>query len=101
MSVSLTDPDCYKKIVAIEGSAWAKEQADHVLCSRSKAYSLHTNSFFGAIIAFVQKENAVIYGYGGFNRYVIRDDGRVVFLRHQAAYPAMIEKAQMEGFDIE
>ncbi len=101
MSIFIFDPSCLRKLANVEGPGWGMEQENHLIQSRAAGVPLHPNSYFGAIFEFVKKEQPIIYGYGGFNRYVIRDDGRVVFLRAQAAYPAMIEKAKIEGFDLE
>lgn len=101
MSIFIFDPSCLRKLANVEGPGWGMEQENHLLVARKTKTPLHVNTYFGAVFEFVRGEQPVIYGYGGFNRYVVRDDGRVAFLRVQAAYPAMIERAKTEGFDLE
>ena len=44
--------------------------------------------------------NYSIYGSGGWNRYYLRGDGRIVFSKYHSSHDGC-EKAFRAGFDIE
>lgn len=101
MSVRITDPLCYRKIAQVEGIQWVRDEANHMAQVAQLGYVLSSQSFAGAILYWHQYEAGTIYGLGGFNRYFIREDGRVVFSKYHKASDKMIAHAVELGFDVE
>lgn len=102
MSILITDSDWIDKIQQIEGKVWLHMQ-EHAQKRGDLSYTV-----FGAWKHWVGFErfsqddrfSYVIYGDGGWNRYFIRNDGRVAFSRHHG-YKHSLELAERVGFDIE
>jgi hypothetical protein len=100
MSIKITNPRCYARIATVEGPLWARDEANHMQ-SLTDSRSLSNYSFSGAILCWVQGDAATIYGLGGFHRYFIREDGRVVFSRYHCSDPKRLALAAEVGFDVE
>jgi len=79
MTVFIHERDCYGKIAKVEGPLWVRDEAHYMGLAAETGRLLSNYSFAGAILQWHYNETAVIYGLGGFHRYFIREDGRVVF----------------------
>lgn len=101
MSVHITDPLCYQKIAKVEGVQWVRDEANHMAQVAQFSYVLSSQSFAGAILYWHQYQSGTIYGLGGYNRYFIREDGRVAFSKYHCTYAEKMELAIVLGFDVE
>lgn len=90
MSVYLDDPELKEKIALVEGPDWMR-QGNHQDVSRAR-------------MEFAHKGRAsAIYGVGGWSRWIVRRDGRVVYSAEHAGHK-LAEVAGLItelGFDVE
>lgn len=116
MSVYILDPNALSRMAAVEGGEWLKQQTARPedaygffvfkkAFEEMQAYCADTGSdpatlgnvepsMFGGPLG-----DGAIYGSGGYSRYRVRHDGRIVFLRSWAKGKA--EAAAAAGFDVE
>lgn len=99
MSVSIFDSNCYKKLYQVEGETWLKNEQTQLAQMADLDYPMSAHSFTGALARFAQDGTAVIYGAGGYNRYFIREDGRIVFSVSHSTSEGR-KKAEAAGFDL-
>lgn len=86
-------------MVEVEGAAWLADQ----LSGKYKGASV-----FDALaeLAVVFREGdispiqTVIYGFHGWNRYCVRANGTIWFVRLQAPSESEVDKARKAGFEI-
>ena len=111
MSVHIFDENAFDKIGEVEGEEWKHHQnmdPDNE-CSFQAFYQEWKQNFSGKkdlmergreFNVFISVNgNGAIYGLWGFNRYAVRCDGRIFFLRDLAT-KSDLEKAIQVGFDI-
>lgn len=100
----IDDDDILLKLEEVEGADWRRQQE-----SRRTA----PHSFYWLLAAWEQRclpehrdiaeirdfldAEPVLYGAGGYNRYLLRDDGTLLFSRMHARL-AMQERATKAGF---
>jgi len=111
MSVYIYEKNALKKMAQIEGERWMEQQDDDPKnpCSFYAFLNIWRDHFSqrqslmeeGARLnCFISVEaNGAIYGDSGYNRYAVRYDGMVFFLRDFATQEA-IRKATRIGFDL-
>lgn len=80
-----------RALTKVEGLDWLRRQ---------KAGEFKGYSVFDAIKAIKRGGTAIIYGAGGWNRYAVRPDGEVLFLKLQAGIQKDITAARKAGFKI-
>jgi hypothetical protein len=113
MPIYISEENALSKMTEIEGQKWqAQQEEDHTAnCSFYLFHSVWEKELKGNydLIAkgvklgcFISSPNndGAIYGSSGFNRYAVRVDGRIFFLRDLAINEAALKKAIELGFDI-
>lgn len=113
MSIYIFEEDALDKMAELEGQPW-KEQQEKELDSKcgfhffldiwEKEYRGNYDLIaegvkFGCFVSTHGDGNA-IYGRSGFNRYAVRVDGKLFFLRDLAINNDVVETAMSIGFDI-
>lgn len=84
------------KMAEVEGERWRKEEEDE-----KKKPSLHDQSFYGVLESFRKGQDSagVIYGAGGWHRYIVSENGDVRFSSYHS-HKEGIEKAKKAGFKV-
>jgi hypothetical protein len=80
-----------RALTRVEGSDWLRRQE----AGEFKGYSV-----FDAIKELKKGRSSVIYGAGGWNRYVVGYDGSVEFLKLQAHSKKAVTAARKAGFKV-
>lgn len=100
MSVSVYDRTVFSKLAAVEGDRWVREQMKLLQDATAADQPMPENSFVGALVTFAEAGNAVIYGDGGWNRYVIHHDGEIVFSKFHCPSDERARLATEVGFRV-
>lgn len=110
MPVYIFEEDAFEKLVEVEGEGYRKEKTkerfgicsfDAFLEEWNQNYknrpSLRGNQERFAINV---EENKAIYGFGGYNRYLVLNDGEIAFLTPAARTIEDAVKAEKIGFQM-
>lgn len=94
----------------VEGRHWAAYQAEergYTLAAALKVLAevqdrLKSETDSEAVAQLIAHGGTTVYGDGGGNRWVVRDDGAVEFAEHNAVYPSekTVEKVRRAGFQV-
>jgi hypothetical protein len=103
MSIHINDPGLEVALGLMEGdgqhACWNGE-GDNTLAGVRKHYaSLLAEAKRDGLPLLPRRSCGTIYGFGGFNRYFVRGDGRVVFSTYHAT-ESKAQDAQDVGFDL-
>lgn len=100
--IKIFDSNCYAKIAEVEGPGFVKQEANHLGQVAELGYSLSRNSFTGAVVNYAKEQTTqVIYGVGGWHRYVLREDGEVTFSKYHCPSEEICARAREVGFSVE
>src|SRR4030065_337434 len=103
MPVFIYTQDALKKLYQMEGPRWLEAEHNHHLQVVELNYNLSPESFLGAMMKFIEEREyfpgCVMYGLGGWNRYIVQSDGNMVFSKHHSNTEAQ-DKARSLGFDV-
>ncbi len=104
MTVKITDPDAFEKMVAIEGERYREHRT-------TQTPDRHSFDIF--LVAFQSRDpkeetpwlstsqgDEDIYGAGGWHRYMVRHVDGALFFHSAFSYPEKTQKAKDAGFDI-
>ena len=112
MSIYIGQEDAFAKMAEVEGELWERQQQDDPNPNTSFVAFFETWKRDYAENAILMKEGAAldyfvsvegdgaIYGYLGYNRYGVRADGKIFFLRDLAINQESLERAKEVGFDL-
>lgn len=101
MSVRITDPLCYRKIAQVEGAQWVRDEGQGMDRAAMLGQPMSSYSFAGALQCWISHRTGTVYGLGGFNRYFLREDGRVAFSKWHCSSAEQLALAIELGFDVE
>lgn len=108
MPVFIFEKEAFRKMVEVEGPDYSRNQMNFGACS-FRAFKNKWRRLAKASPNFIKyrpafgidvEGNAAIYGYGGWNRYVVLNTGEIMFIEHSARTAAYIKKARAAGFRI-
>jgi hypothetical protein len=111
MAVYIFDKDALDKMALVEGMTWKEQEESNPdqNCSFQAFLSAWNRDFAGkeeliregsSLNCFISvNASGAIYGKEGYNRYAVRVDGRIFFMRDMSIKED-IEKATLAGFDM-
>ncbi len=109
MSVRLTDPDALERLAALEGESWLQEQyrrptSPYGFLAMRAAWDARAASEFAhdesvSFTDFMDTPNRVLYGEGGWARFMVSDEG-IITLLAGTTRPAKASRALELGFDV-
>ncbi len=110
MSVFIFEPDAFDKICQVEGEGYIENQKNFGTYGFD-AFKKHWEEVIGKDPSFKERgkdlaikmknSNTAIYGFGGWNRYIVYYSGEIVFLESQAVSEEAIKRAKKVGFRTE
>ena len=113
MSVYIYEEGAFEKMVKVEGEAYRKCKAEKAFGECSLDYfKKHWDEIISKIDKCILKDNmnnnytpghsAAIYGSGGYNRYVVKFSGEIIFLTSSdSSYKkSFAKKAKNVGFHL-
>ncbi len=108
MPVFIYEKDAFRKIVCVEGPEYPHNQRNFGICSfrafKNKWRRLYKADErlidFRPVFGINVKGNGAIYGFGGWNRYVVLNTGEIMLLGPSVELPEDIVKARQVGFRI-
>ena len=108
MPVFIYEKDAFRKLIKVEGPEYPYNQRNFGICSY-KAFKKKWKRIYGKnkeyrnfrlVFGIDVKGNAAIYGFGGWNRYVVLNTGEIMLLGPSVENPDDIKKAREVGFRI-
>lgn len=111
MSINISDEDVLDKMAEIEGEYWKELQKEvtNDPCFFYAFLKIWTEQYSNNKSLMVEASrlnyfmsvgsNGAIYGHNGYNRYAVRADGNIFFMR-DVAIQSDVQKAIELGFDI-
>ncbi|MBI4708758.1 MAG: hypothetical protein HY764_00970 [Candidatus Portnoybacteria bacterium] len=106
MPVFIYEPDAFKKICLVEGPDYAENQKDFGICGFD-AFKKRWEEAIKQNPALKETEgcyaisvdsNSAIYGWGGYNRYIVFYSGEILFSSNHAINEAALKLAKEVGF---
>lgn len=122
MTIRIDDANAWDKLVEMEGDRWASEQRNQE--ARGDAFWEYCAPWYQAVQHWTElaearaalvaagdwteedaREDArrmfcIVYGLGGWHRFIVRRDGVIEFSAHHAPNEETVERARALGFDI-
>jgi hypothetical protein len=93
MPVNINAPDAFERMVHIEGQTWREQQS-------RESQGTHEYSFLYALSKHQNREGpAVIYGEGGWSRWLVTQEGEIILLRSTTT-ATKVEAAIAAGFTV-
>lgn len=112
MPVFIQQPDALDLLTKVEGPAWREKQERFGSCSfkafhdewlQAQSYLTEedkASEWYRTDSLTTPGGDGAIYGEGGWNRYIVKYTGEIVFLRRQAWGPEAIQRAEEAGFRV-
>jgi hypothetical protein len=104
----IKDASTFKKLVELEGEAWGKAQLAQpanpygfqvMVAAWDEVEALKLEHADASLADLLSSGEPVIYGEGGYHRYIVRDSGEVQFSRMHAR-AVNVDKAVALGFTL-
>jgi hypothetical protein len=98
MSFNIHDPYILDKIASVEGQEWKEEQEISASLAEDEKFEMFTVMWAVTQWGLRPTSRPVIYGLCGTHRYMVQEDGEVMFSAHHGR--GHVEKASAAGFRI-
>lgn len=106
MPVFIFEPDAFNKICQVEGPEYLENQKTFTKQYTFEGFKEEWEGLSSEVkeldkdMALIVDGNAAIYGWCGWNRYIVHLSGEIFFLDLIAISPRYIELAKKVGFSI-